>query len=41
VCLDFDVVIPGRPVGLNPESIVPYECWEKWIPGLVLRTIPE
>jgi hypothetical protein len=41
-------VIPGRIEDANydvllhiGESIVPHECWEKWIPGLVLRTIPE
>ncbi len=25
-------VIPGQPAGLNPESIAPHECEEKWIP---------
>jgi len=26
---------------MSPESIVPTEYWEKWIPGLRLRRIPE
>jgi len=26
-------VIPGRIEDASPESIVPHECWEKWIPG--------
>ena len=37
----FDFVIPGQPVGLNPESISPGIRAASWIPGLVLRTIPE
>jgi hypothetical protein len=24
----------------NPESILPHECWEKWIPGLRLTAHP-
>jgi len=25
---------------VNPESIVPYESWEKWIPGSALAGCP-
>jgi hypothetical protein len=31
----------GALLGASLESIRPYDTWEKWIPGLVLRTIPE
>jgi len=40
-CPKSTIVIPGRLAKANPESMVPHECMEKWIPGLVLRTIPE
>jgi hypothetical protein len=36
------VVIPGREQKrANPESILPQECREKWIPGSMLRIAPE
>jgi hypothetical protein len=35
------LVIPGLAERENPESIVPCECWEEWIPGLALWAIPE
>jgi hypothetical protein len=31
----------GALLGASPESIEPPGHLEKWIPGLVLRTIPE
>jgi hypothetical protein len=34
-------VIPGRIEDANPESIPPDIQAARWIPGLVLRTIPE
>ncbi len=40
-CLLSTAVIPGRIEDANLESIVPHECWEKWIPGSMLRIAPE
>jgi hypothetical protein len=34
VCRLPDPVIPGRIKDANPESMVPQQCWDKWIPGL-------
>ena len=34
VCRLPDPVIPGRIKDANPESMVPQQCWHKWIPGL-------
>jgi hypothetical protein len=33
-------VISAHREAMGPESIVPTECREKWIPGLRLRRIP-
>jgi hypothetical protein len=34
-------VIPGRCAASSPESMGPLERWDEWIPGPVLRTVPE
>jgi hypothetical protein len=34
------LVIPGWSEGPDPESMVPHECLEEWIPGLRLPAHP-